>query len=283
MGTKSYTTERVLATIVLYNTSLEHSETFQSLSKALSNIKGRMDILIYDNSPSMMYAGKIHEGWNIHYIHDALNSGISKAYNTACSLAKKLDKKWLLLLDQDTIFPDDALQIYEKAVGRKGANLLVPRLISNGILVSPFKPRSGKGEILKNIDPGVYRLDAVMPVNSGLMVRVEDFEACGGYNESFPLDYSDFAFITRYMQVRSHLEVLPLVCEHEFSAFNSDQKASSLNRFRSFCRATLLYGKIVDPGTDVIKIIFSRALKLSLRFRSPVFLRAALQNLLRLK
>ncbi|ELR71223.1 glycosyl transferase, group 2 family protein [Fulvivirga imtechensis AK7] len=280
MNTKIQTTESVLATIVLYNTSLEHSETFQSLSKALKSTENRVEILVYDNSPSMMYAGEIYDSWNIHYIHDEMNSGISRAYNAACNLAKKLGKKWLFLLDQDSTFPENTFHTYGEAMERGHTSLLAPQLFSQKKLISPFGPQPGKGKILKNIDPGIYSLHKVMPVNSGIMVRVEHFEACGGYNECFPLDYSDFAFIDRYKQTHTCFEVLPLVCEHQFSGLNAGSKASAHDRFNAFCRTTHLYRKNVDPATDAIKIILSRALRLTLHFRSPDFLKIALRNLL---
>ena len=65
-----------------------------------------MDIVVYDNSPeyntSFIDNEKDNIYFAIHYIADYSNSGVSKAYNITARLGRTLNKKYLLLLDQDT-------------------------------------------------------------------------------------------------------------------------------------------------------------------------------------
>ena len=90
----------VLAVVVLYNVSLNDSQTLNSL-KALDSLGINLKLLIYDNSPQQQN----HESTQWDYVHDSTNEGLTKAYNTAVELAKKNNCEWLLLLDQDTHLP----------------------------------------------------------------------------------------------------------------------------------------------------------------------------------
>src|ERR1700743_364915 len=98
--------ETLLAVIVLNKTRLEDSKTFASLTACLKASSLQLDLLIYDNSPE--YNPDSVSGfpnWKITYMADTSNSGVSKAYNCAASLALASKKQWLLLFDQDTSFP----------------------------------------------------------------------------------------------------------------------------------------------------------------------------------
>ncbi|GAA0892416.1 hypothetical protein GCM10009122_20950 [Fulvivirga kasyanovii] len=267
----------ILATIVLYNTSLEQSQTFRSLSKSLLYSSDRLEVLVYDNSPNRMYTGKKHSSWHIHYFHDPANSGVSKAFNHGGALAKALGKKWLLLLDQDTLFPSEAINIYGNEIKENIAGLLAPYLFFKRKLISPFSLKSGEGRIINHIQPGSYSLDQVMPVNSGLLINVEDFWSCGGYNESFPLDYSDFAFIERFRKIHPDFKIIELTCEHQFSGLEQfGNKQATLQRFKHFCNSTLKYKREVNPLLNSNKLIIRRAVRLGMIYKSISFLRAAL-------
>ncbi len=91
----------ILAVLVLYKSRLEDSATFVSLSSSLKNSNAKMDIVVYDNSPTPMVTESEHisDNWRIHYLHDETNPGVSKAYNEGFRIARKLQKRWLLLLD----------------------------------------------------------------------------------------------------------------------------------------------------------------------------------------
>ena len=70
----------IMAVLVLYKTKLEDSETFVSLGNSLKNSKLRMDIVVYDNSPTPMVTASecINDNWTIHYIHDNTNPVLAK-------------------------------------------------------------------------------------------------------------------------------------------------------------------------------------------------------------
>ncbi len=102
--------DQIQFVIVLYNVDIEESETFQSFVMPL--LKFGCSLFIYDNSPIRQTSKILADTKEIVYVHDAHNSGLSKAYNVAAAHARNNNKKYLLLLDQDTLFPESSLNIY---------------------------------------------------------------------------------------------------------------------------------------------------------------------------
>ena len=75
----------IVATIVIYNKSIENSITCKNI---LSFNEDSIEILIVDNSTSN-YGNKTYcEKKNIKYISMGGNQGLSKAYNAAIDLSK---------------------------------------------------------------------------------------------------------------------------------------------------------------------------------------------------
>lgn len=269
--------ESILAVLVLYNSKLEESVAFVSLTESLNQLGSSMDILVYDNSPAPMYStDKKHPEWNVYYVHDPDNSGISKAYNHGLSIAKENNKKWLLLLDQDTSFPLNALSIYSEAIKlTRNATLFAPKLISRGRIISPFKTGLGKGKILESVAVGEQSFDDIMPINSGILISKDLMIDSGGYNEDFPLDFSDFAFIHRLKKILPKFQIIDLECNHQFSGFDMSDKKTSLARFKNFCNAVMLYKSSIEPDMNAFIILFTRTLKLTLAFKTLSFLKVS--------
>jgi GT2 family glycosyltransferase len=192
---------RMLPIVVLYQQSLEQSLTLQSLHQNLLELDLRMPILVYDNSKKLQ-STEDNFNWKsfqVFYVHDPQNSGLSKAYNLGAEKAKDLQKEWLLLLDQDTLFSTDALQKYEIAVGENAQiNLFCPLLtLADGTIFSPARVKYKRGYPPKSIQSGLHNLYDYSPVNSGMLVRLTLFTGVGGYNEKIKVDFCDFQFIEK--------------------------------------------------------------------------------------
>ena len=101
--------EGLIAIVVIYNMELAHSKTFQSLNKALKKKNQILDLMVYDNSPNKQFHSEEFqlESFQVFYVSDINNPGVSKAYNTGFKRAESMGKKWMLLLDQDTDFPEN--------------------------------------------------------------------------------------------------------------------------------------------------------------------------------
>ncbi|BAZ84811.1 glycosyltransferase [Dolichospermum compactum] len=269
------TTEGILFILVIYKRRLNESDSFISLVNSLQNTHLNIDIFIYDNSPSSMILNEelSGENWKIHYVHDETNPGVSKAYNEGFKLGKKLNKKWLLLLDQDTKLPDDAIIKYSRAVlDNNEHSLFAPILVStNGTIYSPCNYFFKRGFPMKSMEIGIVKARRKSLLNSGLLISIDIFEKVGGYNERLKLDFSDFDFIDRYRQVYQYFYIVDTKCIHELSATEDDVNAL-LKRFTTYCESIKYFGKIDLNTLILLCVTFIRAIRLSIKFRNIKFL-----------
>lgn len=276
----------LIAVVVVYNCKLEDSKSLQSINASLVSASRFMDVVVYDNSLySEIENGLRFSKWNfnIHYFHDVTNPGVSKAYNFAAQYAKKLQKKWLLLLDQDTSFPLESIGSYIHAIERQPAiSLFVPILkLSSGIILSPCRYHFKRGFGIKEITSGIYSFKRLSPVNSGMLINIEAFTKAGGYNEKVRLDFSDFQFIERFKKVAKLFYVINMVALQEFSDEIID--VEKLNeRFAFYCDGAKNCTKhsLMDSLTYFI-VVLRRATSLVCRTKSIVFYRTFIQSYLR--
>lgn len=229
----------ILIVIVIYKCELEYSKTFTSLKNSLGDvldIQKKINIYIYDNSP---IAQKVleYKGLRIDYVHDPSNSGISKAYNSAANFAWELNKRWLILFDQDTSISYGAIDAYKDAfIKYNEIKLFSPLLYSKGTIISPSVFKYRKGRPPKNHPiTGINSLKELSPLNSGMAIKLDEFLEIGGYNESVPLDYSDFAFIDRFKKYNNSFVILNLKLEHGLSSYEKVPIDISIKRYKSLC------------------------------------------------
>jgi len=120
-----------------------------------------INLLVFDNSLDRQYKSDnfVFKKFNIKYYHDGVNHGLSVAYNVALEEALKLNKKWLLLLDQDTVFtkkyiseiisvdfskiPNSVAAIIPKVVSLNNNNSISPAKMSTGGLCRTIELNSG--------------------------------------------------------------------------------------------------------------------------------------------
>src|SRR5690606_3747179 len=185
------------------------------------NIANALSFYIYDNSAKPQVISLESEN-DIYYEHDCNNSGISRAYNQGAKYAKENNKKWILVLDQDTVLPIDWYIAYYQAVrDNYQLKLFAPiLLIRNNVIFSPCKYKMKRGFHLDEITSGRHSLYKVSPVNSGMLISVKEFFAVGGYNEKVKLDFSDFQFIERFRKKNEFFYVVNLICNQDFSNDN---------------------------------------------------------------
>lgn len=224
--------------IVLYKCKLQDSATFLSMTTALEkeNSDTKADLYVYDNSPYEQEKILLSEYWTITYKSDLLNKGLSTAYNLAASHARSSEKKYLLLLDQDTEFPVNSIGAYlESITNNMDIKLFAPILkIQNGKIMSPCRYVKKWGKLIDHIRPGMHSLNSYVPVNSGLCISLKDYFIAGGYNEKIRIDGADFQFIERFKKnIGTNFYVLNLEIEQDFSLFEADLN-NILPRFKIF-------------------------------------------------
>jgi GT2 family glycosyltransferase len=275
--------ESLFAVLVLYQQSLEQSATFQSLTSAARKLPLPLPLLVYDNSPTPMGrpAAGSYPGWDIRYVHDPSNPGISQAYVTGARMAALQSKRWLLLLDQDTRFAPDALAKYIGAIQRHSeVRLFAPILRSGERVLSPCVYRFKLGFPAPGVRPGAQSLAGLSVLNSGMCVSVQDYLAVGGHDVRIALDFADHEFIERFKQRYDTFVVVDTECAHDFFRVTTLSTASHLARFRFYCRGARYASKGLMDGILTAGVVGARACVLSVRHGSVGFLRVAADSLL---
>ncbi|MEJ5961290.1 glycosyltransferase [Pedobacter immunditicola] len=228
---------QLLPVVVLYQQNIGQSLTLQSLQLNLERSGLRMDIFVYDNSPEPQAVEPEFpwKSFNVYYAHDPDNGGLSKAYNTAAVRARLLKKTWLLLLDQDTIFSVDFLEVYAHTVNENPQlEIFAPLLqLERGKIFSPCLLRHKRGYPPRKIASGKHRLSVYSPVNSGLLVSLNLFLKVGGYNEKLKIDFCDFQFLEKVRKVSPYFFLTTATGLQNYSnAEKSVQKQQ--HRFRMY-------------------------------------------------
>lgn len=273
----------VLAVLVLYRERLDECPAFRSLDAGLAALGGTLELLVYDNSPAPGPAPAASSArWERHHVHDPSNPGVSRAYRTGARLARERGKRWLLLLDQDTWFPPDALPKYLESVERHpGIPLFAPVLRAAGRTISPCGYRLKRGVPLDRIGAGEQPLAGRSVLNSGLWIAVDDYLAVGGHDERLRLDFADHEFIERFKRRHDVFVVVDVVCEHGLSAAADPEPGARLRRFETYCEGARYASRGGLDGVLTAGVVALRACRLAVRHRSPGFLRVAAGSLLR--
>ncbi|MDR0620011.1 MAG: glycosyltransferase [Bacteroidales bacterium] len=261
---------RILIVIVLYQQSLEKSAAYLSLKSSVGNVGAKHAFFVYDNSPVQQFTLE-----EVHYVHDAGNSGVSCAYNQAAQYAREKGFVWMLLSDQDTNYPNDMLKKYMDVIqNHPDIKLIVPKVRTHkGFLLSPCRYTHKRGKYLQSIESGKLLMNRLSVINSGMMVRVDTFISVGGYNEKVPLDLSDHQFIERYKRQERFFLILDAEILQDFS--NEETNADKLyNRFRTFADAIRSCERtnIID-SVDYFLLILRRTMMLTLRTKQIRFIK----------
>jgi GT2 family glycosyltransferase len=258
--------EQTLITLVLYNCNLENSDAYKSIIE--SNKDKKLHILIYNNSPAVKIETEFNTKHHIEIIHDNSNAGVSKAYNCGAKRAKEQKLTWILLVDQDTIFPKHFFEETEEYISQfPGEKLFAPILTSNNTYLSPCYFKYNRGKISSNITIGLNNFKNKSLLNSGLLIDVHTFLELGGYNEKIKLDFSDFYFISKFQKKYKTFILTKSKCEHNLSATELDLE-KQLIRFKFYFEGALEYGKSVNQLLQIFILIIFRTLLLSIRHKT---------------
>lgn len=264
----------ILAIIVVYRCDPVYADSIVSLSHSLESSGNELDLMIYDNSPIFQDVSRPIKGIShIFYHHNPSNPGVSTAYNEAARIARESGKKWLLFLDQDTLFPVPAIKIYAEAMtSNPGINMFAPSLINQGYLCSPCVFWGGIGYRLSKIVTGIMSLKRRSVLNSGLLVSLEAFDTIGGFDERIQLDFSDHDFCRRFSERYGEAFILDMECEHGFSDQEKMSLENALTRFGFFCRGARYSSRSFFNYFTYSLVVLLRFGVLSLRYRTWRFL-----------
>lgn len=271
---------KILSSIILYQKTLKFSESYLTLLKAIEFYKKstvenilEVSLVIFDNSFKIQNL----DGENFRYFHYPHNPGLSYCYNKLISLAEGERADYLNFFDQDTSLPEDYFVKIEEVLLISHFELMAPVVIqrSSYILISPYKDFYGKGFHLKfgSVQKGLLSLKDKSLINSGLVIKREVFRTCGLYNPLLPLDLSDNYLIREYRKHFNNIYLLPVEIYHSLSALEKEDIESTVKRFRIYLKAILNYKQTVQENCVLSFFALLRSCKLSICFKSIIFLK----------
>jgi GT2 family glycosyltransferase len=268
--------------IVVYRERYFETAAFKSVKQFAGLSKCSLQVFIYDNTDYNEWniqSEKPVDGISVFYHRDETNPGIPVAYNYMVAAAARKGAEWVVLLDQDTMLPKDALSIYLDAIIRQPTVLVkTPVIMVENKIFSPFKTFFKKGKPIKKISSGVLSIKEFGFINSGMTIKISLFFEVNGYNECVKIDFADFLFIDRLTKKIEVFEILDFSCEHHFSHSEKDIE-KALVRYSIFindilsCPRTSFKDRI---GYFIIGLMHLS--KLTLVFRSVAFYKTWLQQ-----
>lgn len=261
--------KRILYVIVLYKQKYRDTLSYRTLLWDVN----QEDVLIFDNSPvTSVYGNCPH---NI--ISQPNNPGLSSSYNKAAKYARDNGYEWIMVLDQDTTFPEGAIDAYLKTIDEHSdVKMIAPcHKIANGVFISPVKYFCKFGRNQDSVKTGVVSFTEASPINSGLLINLDAFEKVGGYDEDVTLDFSDIRFIEKFKTQYSKFYVLEdVVCLQDFSVNERDPN-KLIGRFNIFLKcAKACKREHWSDGLQYFICTFKRCMKLTLVTRSTMFLKS---------
>lgn len=261
----------LLIVIVIYNKKIINLPILSSNKKAAF-----LELFVYDNSELAQEVPKI-ENVNIYYEHDENNSGVSRAYNQAYKKAKELDKKLLLILDQDTAFEPNFIDKYMDMYLKYKNDFLYAPIVTNFDKTKIYSPSFMSNFVGKAQDANdfvykeKYSLAGKSVINSGLMIPLELFEKIGGYNEKLKLDFSDVYFIEKYKKLNTKIILVNVYLKHSISGDDGVNFAKEYNRFKYYCSAAREISNALN--TNVFWPPLRRLIRLILKYKNLKFIR----------
>lgn len=190
---------KVVCILVTYNPDME------KLSETLSSIENQVDkILIINNSTQFLILG---EKDNIEIIELGKNYGIAYAQNVGIRKAILLEPDFVLISDQDTVYPDNYVDGFIPYVKESLAHIYCPVFYDNikntysPIMIEKFKS-------ISFIDTPTYVEHAIA---SGTLIDISIFEKVGLMDERLFIDYVDFEWCWRATSMGYKIVTIPEV------------------------------------------------------------------------
>ena len=230
--------------LVIYNENITKTSSYNSFINCFEKFpyyNTFVNLIIYDNSLEPQYCPKSNIK-NVTYFHDKNNSGVCGAYNFALSMANNYSSKWMLLLDQDTIFDYFFLQNLLNDISSTKPEIvcIIPTAYNaEKTIISPYISKLGGRytplNFLNDYNKNIYA------INSGSTIRVNFLNEISGFNKLFWLDQLDH-WLFKTISIRNkEIYISKNIIYHNISIFNL--KNISLFRYSNMLDAEILFNK----------------------------------------
>lgn len=224
------TMPKILIVIVLYNTELKDSTTYNSLKKSLKFCSLTWELLIFNNSKEYKIISDIAS----EIVNSEQNCMLAGAYNYALEFAKSKNIEWLLLLDQDSEITDEYFIKLSETLSNKQITentvSIIPFLIENVRIISPHKNIFFQ-LIRSPINYTGLLKGHITALNSLTLLRVEFISQIGGFSYKFPLDMLDYWIYYQIYKKNKLVYLLDLKVQHHLSV-NNFEKNMTVERYQ---------------------------------------------------
>ena len=252
--------EKIGCVVVLYEHNFYTSNIYNTF--ILPNIERIDYILIFDNSVESQFISLPNAKYK--YIYNGENLGLSYCYNKSADFFQSIGIKWMILLDQDTSFPSNSMDVYEDALNDSKSYIYAPFHFVKDNVLSPQKKRTlflrHKGLNAKDCVGREWLLKDYECINSGMMISLPFFEKVGGYNEKVYLDFSDIQFLEKAAKYTRYFTSVDIFCEQNFSGEEKNPD-KLLKRLRIYC----------DCGANYVSYSFKSAVRIKYLILRHVF------------
>lgn len=215
--------------IVIYNKSLEESQTIRTLNAPVDAV-----IYIADNSTVDIGNREFAETHGYYYIDMGGNKGLSCAYNSVIDMMEKGDGM-VCFFDDDTTVDSRYFNALRAAVDtHPKINVFVPVVRDRRGILSPCAIRGVFCRRISSLNE--LPEHGVSVINSGLAVRLKVFLEYR-YDEGQFLDYVDHAFIrdiTGNDLSRIYI-IRDVILEQEFSGSIKQSRLAAMKRYGILC------------------------------------------------
>jgi rhamnosyltransferase len=240
---------RIDCLVVTYNPEMQQLErTIRSISRQVSHV------IIVDNGSTKFLFKKIG---NLTIVSLGKNYGIAYAQNRGIELAKQHNADFVLLSDQDTIYPknfiSEMINAYESDRDKEHIGAIAPvfydknKKAEGRISITKFKvisPDKGKKYYIAHT------------ISSGTLVKMESLKIIGTMCEELFIDYVDFEWCGRALKYGYKIISVPgIVIEHTLG-----DKIKKIGNRKVAIRSRARYYYMIRNGfyiifhTDILKV-----------------------------
>lgn len=232
--------------LVLYKMNLEHSIAYNLLIKHIKDTDIVYDLMIYNNSPE--YIIEASQCYKI--INASKNEMLVGAYNCALQEAKQTGKKWLLLLDQDTVLTREYFILLASFLNKEESHnyvAAVPMLTNGTLHLSPaaYSPFLGPFWGSTPVNAANFKQikkKCINAFNSASLLDVNFMLSLGGFSPLYPLDMLDYWYFYQIHKQRQQIYVLDAKMEQNLSLLDNSM---SVGRYEMFLKSEKQFSKSI--------------------------------------
>lgn len=227
--------------LVLYKTNLVDSLCYKSLIQNIDSFNIEYELIIYNNSEEITVLNKK----DIFVVNSAKNEFLVGAYAYGLKRAMSESRKWLLLLDQDTIITKDFFEELNVVLSTNKDKYaaIVPILKQRNSHLSPvsYYPIKGPYWKCRSINSSNYEKiflkgnECISAFNSAALINTKYINEIGGFSESYPLDMLDHWYFFQFFKSKKPVFVLKSTLEQRLSLL--DKEGMSIDRYKIYLEA----------------------------------------------